>query len=302
MLSGADTTRPIVALDWSFHGIHVTFDGETVEKMASLDVLLADGRLTAAHNIVAESTFESWNLERRARLLEDLRRAGHELYVYRPLHTARARRELGIEKSDSEDVKIIWRYAQHPRFHVYRAGVVEADWAETFAGLQREYTIIRLSGGKAELAAQAAAILGPLRERSPESRLVLGASTGYSETLLAALYYAASKNLTRNEMERLFGLHGSGYPSLLRSEIHTHSARWAHKRLAARDDVHTRRAVDDLRDGLTATTAETQKDWRVYRRELRRAYAELRAALVDDTTTNAGDGRTTPERPADHGC
>jgi hypothetical protein len=119
LLSGADTTRPLVSLDWSFHGIHVTFDGETVERMSSLD----------------------------------------------------------------------------------------------------------------------------------------------------ARYYAASKNLTRAPMERLFGLHGSGYPSLRRSEIHTHSARHALKRLAATGDVHTRRSINDLHSG-EITGDERPKDWRIYRREL----------------------------------
>lgn len=49
--------RPLVALDWSFKEVHVTFDGDEVLRLRSFADLLA--LLDAPHKIVAESTFDS---------------------------------------------------------------------------------------------------------------------------------------------------------------------------------------------------------------------------------------------------
>jgi len=267
-------TRPVLALDWSFHGIHATFDGATVEQFTSVDSLLDDPRLATPHRIAAEATFESWDPNRRRAMIDRLRRNGHELFVYRPLATARARHHLGIEKSDAADARIIWMYATHPRFHLYTPTEVSKSWAERFAAVQQEYTLVRLTGQKPELAAKAAEILGPYATRSEHSRLVLGSKTGYSETILAVLWFVAARGFTRAEMEKLLGLHGAGYPSLLRSEIHTHSARHARKRLLDLPGVVSRRSVEDLNTPGPKDVASS-KDWSIYRREIRRAYSEL---------------------------
>jgi hypothetical protein len=65
------------------------------------------------------------------------------------------------------------------------------------------------------------------------------------------VFFAAKRVRSRDEFERLLGLHGSAYPSLLRSEVHHHSFRFARKR------------------GVT---------WNVYRRELRRTFSRLKNA------------------------
>ena len=276
MMGSHDDPRPMLALDWSFHGIHATFDGSEVLQFPSVESLLSDPRMSRPHRIAAEATFESWDPQRRRMVITSLREKGHELFVYRPLATARARHQLGLEKSDAADARIIWLYAKHPRFHLYAPAEVCESWAERFATAQQEYALVRLAGQKADLAAKAAAVLGPLAERSEHSRLVLSSASGYSETLLAVLWFVASKGFTRGEMEKLLGLYGAGYPSLLRSEIHTHSARHARKRLNTLPDISSRRSVEDL-DTPATSSSEVCKDWRVYRKELRRAYGELSA-------------------------
>lgn len=85
----ADDVRPLVALDWSFSGIHVTFDGREVTRLSGVEELLEQLQ-DEPHRIVAESTFESWDLARRHALVARVRDEGHELYVYRPIHTARS--------------------------------------------------------------------------------------------------------------------------------------------------------------------------------------------------------------------
>jgi hypothetical protein len=297
MFGSPDDHRPAVALDWSFRGVHATFDGTSVEFFVSAEALLDDERLTVPHKIAAESTFESWDPQRRAAILDDIERRGHSMFMYRPLHTARARTAGGIDKSDSADAKVVWWLAHDPDFHLYLARGRDEEWASFAARTNQEYAKLRLSGKKPEMAAEAAKILGPLKSRDDESRLVLGASSGYCESLLAALYFVARQGCSRKEMERLLGLQGSAHPSLLRSDIHTHSYRHARKRLVAtRPDVHDRRVVDRLRSSdQTPDAARVVKDWTVYRRQLRRAYHEIVAGI----NGAVADSGSAPET-ADH--
>lgn len=241
--------RPLVALDWSFRGVHVTTDGVTVTRHSSVDELLAV--LAVPHKILAESTFESWDPVRRRDVVARLRDAGHEIYVFRPIHTARARGSAATAKSDENDARTIHSIATAGRLHVYPLPDADPEWGERRDGANREYQRIRLSGEKDLLVAEAARVLGPYRDLDDSARSVLGNGKAYSPSLLAAAYFAAQRCRSRDEFERMLGLHGSAYPSLLRSEVHHHSFRFARRR------------------GVT---------WQVYRRELRRVFAKLKAA------------------------
>jgi hypothetical protein len=240
--------RPLVALDWSFKEVHVTFDGVEVVRLRSFDDLL--GMLTVPYKIVAESTFESWDPLRRRSIVDALRAAGHEIYVFRPIHTARARGSAATAKSDANDARTIHALATRSRLHVYPLPDVDPEWVERRESANREYQRIRLSGEKDLLIESAVTALGPYRLLDDDARSVLGNGSTYSRSLLAAVFFASQRARSRSEFERLLGLHGSAYPSLLRSEVHHHSFRFARRR------------------GVT---------WKVYRRELRRAFTRLKA-------------------------
>jgi hypothetical protein len=237
---------PVVALDWAIHAVHVTFDGQRVDRYDRVDDLLAT--LTEPHRIVAEATFESWDPERRRNVLAQIRDAGHEIHVYRPIHTAR-HRAPDMDKSDENDARVIYRIASEQRIHTYPPVDPDPVWVSKRETLNREYTHLRLTGGKDSLTAAATAVLGPYDALDEQARSVLGNGKKYSPSLLAAAYFAAQHSTSRSEFERLLGLHGSGHPSVLRSEVHHHSFRHARKR------------------GVT---------WQTYRRELRRAYQQLK--------------------------
>lgn len=243
--------RPLVALDWSAAGIDATFDGQAVRRLPSVETLLADPALAVPHRLLAESSFESWSADRRYSLIAAIRAAGHELYVFRPTHTARARLRFGLEKSDANDARTIHRIAREGRIHCYPVPPVEGAWAETRERVNRAYLLVRAAGGKRDLVASATSVLGPYRAYDEASRQLLGNGKKYSESLLAAAWFAAGHATSRDTYERLLGLHGSAYPSLLRSEVHHHSFRHARKR------------------GV---------DFRTYRRLLRRLYTLFKAA------------------------
>jgi len=240
--------RPWCALDWARGGVHFTTDGENVQTLTRSEELLTV--LNVPHRIAAESTFESWEPERRKLVAGLLRAAGHEIYVYRPIHTARRRTET---KTDTVDVKTIFRIATTSNLHLYPLPEPDPQWAELRREANRDYQRLRLEGRKPELVERAAAILGPYRDQDETTKRVAGSGRGYSPSLLSAVLFATERTSSRDEFERLLGLHGSAYPSLLRSEIHHHSFRHAKKR------------------GVT---------WQEYRREIRKLRRRINEHLA----------------------
>jgi hypothetical protein len=234
--------RPVVAFDWAVAQIHVTFDGQNVVTMLDTDELVAHlGGVP--HKLVAEATFESYKADMKAARLERLRAAGHELYVFRPLRTGRMRHALDVTKTHTHDAQLIWHIANDTPGHLYPLPDIDAEWVATREELNFEYGLLRAAGRKAELVAKVEDILGPYSSLEGDTRLVLTNGKEYAASVVAAVYYAATNTLTRAEFERHLGLHGSGYPTLLRSDIHHHGFRHAKKR------------------GVT---------WTVFRREVRR--------------------------------
>lgn len=222
------TALPIVAVDWAIHGIHVTFDGVEVERFSSVRELLDS--LQTEHRIVAESTIESWDPERRLELARRVEADGHVLLLFRPLQTARLRVQLGLTKTHDADARVIHRIAIEGRVHLYPILARDVEWIDFRAKVNRDYQRLRLSGEKSDLADEAKRVLGPYRHLPPDEQAVLGNGQKYRETALAATYFAALNARSRAEFERLLGLHGSGYPTLLRSEVHHHGLRHARKR------------------------------------------------------------------------
>ena len=112
--------RTLVALDWSFSAVHATFDGSAVARWADMGVFLDS--LDSPHKIVAESSFESWDPARRLAMIDRLRAAGHELYVFRPKYTARLRAQLpDMEKTDENDARLIYMIATNGKHHLTSA-------------------------------------------------------------------------------------------------------------------------------------------------------------------------------------
>lgn len=254
--------RPVVAIDWSLHGLDATADGRRVYRFATLEELLA--AVDRPAKLVAESTFESWDPGRRERLVATARRAGHEVYVFRPIHTARARNRTSVEKSDANDARTIYTIATASRLHLYPIPAPDPAKTKERSEIAREYTRLRLSGAKGALGDLAERLLGPYQKLPAELARALGNGKRYSPTLLAVIGFASARATSRARFEWLLGLHGSAYPTLLRSEVHHHSFRHARKR------------------GVR---------WRAYRRALRRTYALLkpsRGALTELVDSSLG--------------
>lgn len=213
--------------------------------------------LDEPHVIVTESTLESWDHSRRETIVRRARQAGHEILVFRPIHTAR-QRPADWDKSDVNDAKVIYRIAREGRLRLYPIPKPDPAWAERFYDINHQYALLRLQERKPELVAKAAATLGPYKNQSSDIQQALGNGKDYMPSVIAAAYHAAQHAPNRNTFERLLGLHGSGHPGILRSEVHHHGYRHLRKR------------------GVT---------WSQYRRALRWAYQQFKAAQRSTNNT-----------------
>lgn len=254
-----DDTRPAIAFDWSANNLDCTFDGEKVFSVKKVEDLAA--LLKTPHKIVCEASFESFVPGRRQLMATMLRDAGHELYVFRPNATARYRFLHKIEKSNTNDAQVIYRIATETETHVYPLLAPDSEWADRRAVLNRDYFVIKMSKQKPELLIKPAKkILGWYSKLPADLKWAYGNGKPdkYSETLLAAVYFATLSTTNRYEFERLLGLWQSAHPSLLRSEIHHHAYGAIRKRGVTMSDY--RRAIRNLRATFMAAGVGTNTD------------------------------------------
>lgn len=245
-----DDVRPVMAFDWSAGNLDCTHDGQKVFSVKTVEQLAA--MLMVPHKIVCEASFESFVPGRRQAMARMLRDAGHEIYVFRPTATARFRYKNEIEKSNTNDSQVIYRIATETDTHVYPLLAHDPEWVDQRVKLNRKYFEIKMSKQKPELLIKPAKkILGWYSKLPADQKLMYGNGKAdkYSETMLAAVYYATQHTSNRYDFERLLGLWQSAHPSLLRSDIHHHGYGTVRKRISMSD---YRRAVRNLRNVFMA--------------------------------------------------
>lgn len=252
-------SRPCCAFDWRKGQLDYTFDGLTYNvfgRIGSIEEFLALPIMQGTrYKIVCESTFESHgDQERRHQVIKMIRDAGHELYVFRPLATSRYRIKHDIPKTHIDDARVIFKIAMEAPTHVYPAiDDPDTDWYARSARLNAQYRLIRDDEMKnAILAKPAEEILGKFKDLSDEDKAMFGNKPmeKYIPTMIAAVYFAAISTPNRRDFERLLGMHGSGHPCLLRSEIFKHS--WNSFKSRGGTLTEFRRAIRVMRSRILA--------------------------------------------------
>ena len=266
-------SRAFVATDWASGRSDFTFDGTTTDHVKSFEELLTIlGNVP--HKILLESSFESFVPGRRFLMLALARSFGHEVYVFRPTATARYRQTHSLTSDDrivvrtgigtpedtgplpkdpdgcgALDSRVIYNIGIMERTHVYPMMYADPDWYAVHSARTDTYFLLKMTKQKpAQLIKPAKALLGWFSKLSDADKLAFGngAANSYNESLLAAVYYTTATAWGRKEFERQLGLHGSGYPALLRSEIYHHGFGTVSKRMTIaeyRPNIRRLRAI-----------------------------------------------------------
>lgn len=257
-----------IAFDWSRFQVDYTFDGVTGDFVADLPTLLNLPELATPHQIVCESTFESYEPERRIWFIDECSRRGHQLRVFNPRQTAYYRTRHGLEKTNAGDALVIYKIAFETDAFLTVPKPIDEAWVRKRSAVNLAHTISRFTGTKEALANEAIALLGDYEDLTVEQRLALGNGKDYSRPLVAAVMRAAMNASSREEFERLLGLYANAYPSHLRSDVH----HWGYR---VRNG-----GIGKNPDGTPKFRRESTIEWKVFRRALRATYQQLKGSGV----------------------
>ena len=239
--------------DWSTNkGLKVLADDEDeVFDVPDIQMLL-DAYTLPDDTLVTETTFESFDVARRAKLMQAAERVGVTWLTVPNRLTPKARKDLGLEKSDENDVRAIRHNAITRPASLRKASLPDPDRIARRAEanrvlmhMRRARVARRTEDGqdvRSEKDEYALGLARSLPEVPEDLRPALYGKNGkLSLTTLAAVGAAAQFASNRSEFEAICGLHANGYPSQIRSDLMYHSFR--HRAKAGCDRTTFRRAM-----------------------------------------------------------
>ena len=218
-------THRIVALDPGQNvGQYYVHDGLPGHFKGSMMEFLAAVVLPLAPCVLAlESTFLLYDPKQHNEFIRVARKAGVELHCYSPRLTANYNATRRVEKSDAADATAI-----------YRLELSTTEWAPARLVEEREPTLaqrqvaMRRSGYANADAEQMRAALAT--RPVPEDLALAICETGgrkFSGTFALSIALlaedVAARGGGRSEFDRLAGLHGNGFPGLVRSNFYKHT-------------------------------------------------------------------------------
>lgn len=242
--------------DWSMtRGLEVLperdqdpLDTSLVARYATIDELLEVlAALKMNARLISESTFESFNIDKRRKLVEKAKAGGHEWLVMPTRQTPRMRNELGVEKDDVNDVLAIRHYAR-TRPEGLKPPTIREDVADKIVireaanaelmVLRREYEKVanksalgfKFVSHKETYAKEVSESLPDYSTLPDIRKAMLGDGKKYSAPLLAVAGVAAKHARNRKDYEYILGLYANGYPCQTRSDAHYWVWRFVKKR------------------------------------------------------------------------
>ena len=208
---------------------------------ALLDSLIEPTRL------ISEATFESFDVNKRAEVIERAKREGHIWLTTPNRQTGRHRDGMHLDKSDDNDVLVIRDLA------ITKPSVLKAptpppgDTTEIKAQksacaelmlLRRTKRVVpnnsklgfKAVSAKDDYADKLIENLPEFSTLTPLQKISLGNGKKYSKPLVAAVGKATKYSNSRREFELITGLFAHGFPSQLRSDLHYWTWRFAKNR------------------------------------------------------------------------
>lgn len=241
----------LVCFDWSMNrGVVVVFSDDSWEQYPDLISLLDD--LPRPCRLIGESTFESFDLQRRAETIARYENEPDvELLTIPARGNMRRRDKAGFDKKTSQSVEIdvedakAMRQAVIAGMHLKKPALPDPLWVK-----KRENAcddIMRLRRGrdarkkkkgrgflfdshKDKYAKDLVSKL-PAFGLQPDVRRVALGPAAYNLTIVAAVGKCAEHAVSRREFDRLAGLYGHAYPSQFRSDLMYHG--WTEKKKEA---------------------------------------------------------------------
>lgn len=221
-------------------GVPYAFDWSTTRGVAAVDPRgFMIGRRTLEElirdiprgaTLVGESTFHSYDLRQRERVMELAESRGVILLTVPARGNTARRAAAGLtektgqsRQTDFEDARAI-QFAAVSGAHLKRPAIVEDAWAELRERARKRFIYLRYSGQKEQYATGLMRRLPPYRLQPIERMVALGKLengelSNYNPVIVAAVGVAAEFVSGRADFERLAGFYAHGYPSQFRSDL-----------------------------------------------------------------------------------
>jgi hypothetical protein len=246
------------AFDWSVgRGVAAVNPGGMSYRYKTLQEFLRD--VPRGATVVGESTFESYDVSQRQRVMDLAESRGVILLTVPARGNTRRREAAGMPEKTSQSKRIdiedalAIQHAAASGAHLKKPAVADEAWAALREKAARRFIYLRYSGQKDEYARSLMRQLPPFMPQPIERRVALGPVENWNPVIVAAVGVAAEFVSGRADFERLTGLYAHGYPSQFRSDL----MHWG----------WGKQPKKQLRITL-----------RVYRRELRWLFHQLKAA------------------------
>src|SRR5690606_3360138 len=240
---------PAVFFDWGMGKVTTLHnDAEHPVYYKSVDDLLDN--LDQPTLIVSETTFESFNVTARRRVIQRAKDAGHTWLTTPNRQTGKHRRSMGYtddEKTDEVDVQVIRNMAR-TRPECLKAPTPNLDPEDERAVRSRqanhELMVLRRTlrmvnnrsklgfktiSAKDDYAAALIAALPAYTDLPDDLRNALGNGKAYSAVQVAAAGKATKYARNRSEYEDIAGLYAHGWGSQIRSDFHHWAWRFRRK-------------------------------------------------------------------------
>jgi len=243
LLNGIEINdRPIIGVDWSrVRGADV-YDPKT-DTVINFPNLEAVAVAYPGSFLVLEAPSESYELQRRAMVLEAFEKADIVAYCYKSQRTAWFRKSFLIKKSDKTDAKVIYRIATETRLSLHRFLPLMDD--DPIREAVKAFLVKDryLYNGKQSVELAKTLLKG---KTAPCAEDILLSGKAYRKQIgriLAVAQEVRKAGRGYREFRRQLGNYGNGYASMPRSEFYHW---WARMITNARLDRHVAKMLANI--------------------------------------------------------
>lgn len=293
--NGINTKHDVVlSLDWSRSAVHV-YDPRTDEVTVYSNIEEFTGYVQNV-SLILESTAESYELDRRLLVLEAFKAANIDPWGYDPKFTARYRDENDIEKTDTNDARVIYKVGTETSLVLHRFGPLRND--DVLRDEITKYVVLDRSGYDGALTMKLTEKYFGVQGRKktfnnsiPEQfrPLMYGSNRAYRKQIGRILYTAEMVRKAKrgyDEFRRQIGDYGNGYGSIMHSEVFHHLMMGQVKQQMKELGIKATR-VSRMTDGEERMVRQWTPAERQLKKETMRLTRKLTRYLWDMTATGA---------------
>lgn len=248
--------RPVIGVDWSRTGVEV-YDPRVGESVKFLNL----EEVAQAHPgcfLVLETTAESYELQRRATVLQAFETHDIIAYGYKTQRTAWFRKQFLIEKSNKADAQVIYRIATETTLSLHRFELLpEGD--PTRQAIKKFLVHDRYMHNGEESEQLSEKYLDGVSIPDEFKELIFAGKKYRKQVgrILAVAVEVRKANRGYREFRRQLGNYGNGYASMPRSEFYHW---WTRMVTNARLGRHVAKALNVLTDDQRKVHRQVLKD------------------------------------------